>query len=73
MGQTPLVCAGPLDPLLCNEISLIESQRADEGVGCGPGGQPHKESELSGFGKTKWHWDAIPPRQRPVIVEGWTL
>jgi len=44
----------PPGPLLCNEISLIESQRADQGVGCGPGGPPHKRTELSGFGTTKW-------------------
>jgi hypothetical protein len=59
VGQTPWSARVPLDPLLCNEISLIESQRADEGVGCGPGGPPHKLSELSAFGTTKWHWDGI--------------
>ena len=26
-------------------------KRADEGVGCGPGGPPHEGSELAGFGK----------------------
>jgi hypothetical protein len=72
VGQTPWSARVPLDPLLCNEISLIESQRADEGVGCGPGGPPHKLSELSGFGTTKWHWDAIlrriinPPFLAPI-------
>jgi hypothetical protein len=61
VGQTPWSARAPLDPLFGNEISLIESQRADEGVGCGPGGPPHKLSELSGFGTTKWHWvDNLP-------------
>jgi hypothetical protein len=27
----------PQDPLLRNEIKFIQSKRADEGVGCGPG------------------------------------
>ena len=51
VGQTPWSARVPLDPLFCNEISLIESQRADEGVGRGPGGPPHKLSELSGSGR----------------------
>jgi hypothetical protein len=59
VGQIPWSARVPLDPLFCNEISLIESQRADQGVGCGPGGPPHKLSELSGFGTAKWHWDGI--------------
>jgi hypothetical protein len=59
VGQTAWSARVPLDPLFCNEINLIESQRADQGVGCGPGGPPHKLSERSGFRKTKWHWDAI--------------
>jgi hypothetical protein len=33
VGQTPWSARVPLDPLFCNEISLIESQRADQGVG----------------------------------------
>jgi hypothetical protein len=63
VGQTPWSARVPLDPLFCNEISLIESQRADQGVGCGPGGggPPHKLSELSGLGTTKWHRDDILP------------
>jgi hypothetical protein len=57
VGQTPWSTRVPLDPLLCNEISLIESQRADQGVGCGPGGTaPQTEraeripGQLSGIG-----------------------
>jgi hypothetical protein len=51
VGQTPWSAWVPLDPLFCNEMSLIESQRADQGVGCGPGGPPHKLNEPAGFGK----------------------
>jgi hypothetical protein len=61
VGQTPWSARVSLVPLFCSEMSLIESQRADEGVGCGPGGPPHKVSELSGFGTTKWHGDDILP------------
>jgi hypothetical protein len=31
----------PLDPLLASEIRFIQTQQADVGVGCGPGGPPH--------------------------------
>src|ERR1039458_6370330 len=34
---------------------FIQTQQADVGVGCGPGGPPHQECRLSSFGKTKWH------------------
>ena len=35
------VKARTLDPLLVNEINFIQTKKADEGVGCGPGGPPH--------------------------------
>ena len=38
-----MICA-PRDPLSCNKTSFIQSQRADVGVGCGPGGPPHEAS-----------------------------
>ena len=41
VGQTPRSARVPLDPLFRNEISFIQSQQADVGVGCGPGGPPH--------------------------------
>ena len=36
--------ADPLDPLFCNEMSFIQSRRADPGVGCGPGGTALQKS-----------------------------
>jgi hypothetical protein len=60
VGQTPWSARVPLDPLFRNEMSLLRSQRADEGVGCGPGGPPHKVSELSRFWKTRD--DILPHR-----------
>jgi hypothetical protein len=41
VGQTPRSARVPLDPLLVNEINFIQTKKADEGVGCGPGGPPH--------------------------------
>jgi hypothetical protein len=42
VGQTPWSARVPLDPLFANEISFIHTAQADGGVGCGPGGPPHK-------------------------------
>jgi hypothetical protein len=53
VGQTPWSARVPLDPLLASEIRFIQTQQADVGVGCGPGGPPHQERRLSSFGKTK--------------------
>jgi hypothetical protein len=52
VGQTPWSARVPLDPLLASEIRFIQTQQADVGVGCGPGGPP-KECKLSNLGKTK--------------------
>ncbi len=41
VGQTPWSARVPLDPLLASEIRFIQTQQADVGVGCGPGGPPH--------------------------------
>ena len=41
--------AGPLDPLYANAISLIQTEQADEGVGCGPGGPPHSGRRVQGW------------------------
>jgi len=41
VGQTPWSARVPLDPLFVNEINLIQTKKADEGVGCGPGGPPY--------------------------------
>jgi hypothetical protein len=40
-GADPWSARVPLDPLSCKEINLIQSRRADEGAGCGPGGPTH--------------------------------
>jgi hypothetical protein len=77
VGRTPWSARVPQDPLLCGEMSFIQSQRADEGVGCGPGGPPHEASE-SRLWKTKWYPAAgCQPalvrrreRSRNVIVPG---
>ena len=61
VGRTPWSARVPLDPLLANEISFIQTEQADEGVGCGPGGPPPHTCSLRGIGKTKWHWDVILP------------
>ena len=69
VGQTPWSARFPLDPLLASEIRFIQTQQADVGVGCGPGGPPHQECGLSSFGKTKWHWALSPANRffrRPV-------
>jgi hypothetical protein len=42
-GADPLIRAGPPGPAL---PEIDNSEEADEGVGCGPGGRPTK---------TKWH------------------
>jgi hypothetical protein len=47
VGRTPWSARVPQDPLFCNELSFIESQRADVGVGRGPGGPPHKSSQAA--------------------------
>ena len=52
VGRTPWSARVPQDPLFCYEMNFIQSQRADEGVGCGPGGPPHTTSKLSSFEKT---------------------
>jgi hypothetical protein len=44
VGRTPWSARVPLDPLFASDISFIYDARADEGVGCGPGGPPHKAS-----------------------------
>ena len=41
VGQTAWSARVPLDPLLASEIRFIQTQQADVGVGCGPGGPPH--------------------------------
>jgi hypothetical protein len=51
VGRTPWSARVPQDPLLYSEMSFIQSQRADEGVGCGPGGG--RPTSLTSFGKTK--------------------
>jgi hypothetical protein len=68
VGRTPWSERVPLDPLCANAINLIQTEQADEGVGCGPGGPPHQEPKLSGIGKTKWHWDAILPHNEPQLI-----
>ena len=44
----------PLDPLLANGMSITHPGKADEGVGCGPGGPPHSLGRIFGLGKPKW-------------------
>src|SRR5688572_14412198 len=44
-----------------NDIRHLQRKQADEGVGRGPGGPPHNQCRLVGYGKTKWHW----PRSHP--------
>src|ERR1022692_2119961 len=68
VGQTPWSARFPLDPLLASEIRFIQTQQADVGVGCGPGGPPHQECRLSSFGKTKWHW-ALPPANPTTLTQ----
>ncbi len=46
VGQTPWSARVPLDPLVGNEFSSIQTKQADEGVGCRPGGLPHFECKL---------------------------
>jgi hypothetical protein len=41
VGQTPWSARVPQDPPPPVEISFLQTQQADEGVGCGPGGPPH--------------------------------
>ncbi len=43
VGRTPRSARVPLDPLF--EASLFHEQ-ADVGVGCGPGGPPHRRGDL---------------------------
>jgi hypothetical protein len=45
VGQTPWSARVPLDPLLASEIRFIQTQQADVGVGCGPGGPPRMQTE----------------------------
>ena len=57
VGQTPWSARVPLDPLLASEIRFIQTQQADVGVGCGPGGPPrgppHHHFRSFSPGKTK--------------------
>ena len=55
VGQTPWSARVPLDPLLASEISFLQTQQADEGVGCGPGGPPHYHFRWFGPAKTNRH------------------
>ena len=41
VGRTPRSARVPPDPPFGGELTLIHTQEADEGVGCGPGGPPH--------------------------------
>ena len=52
-GADPLVCAVPLDPPVTNKFGSNQTEQADEGVGCGPGGPPYFERKLCDVGKTK--------------------
>ncbi len=51
-----LVRAGPLDPLLANEINLLHPEQAGEGVGCLPGVRPTINADCPAEGKLEWHW-----------------
>jgi hypothetical protein len=53
VGQAPRSARIPLDPLFGNEFRFFQTQQADEGVGCGPGGPPHQACQLSRSWKTK--------------------
>jgi hypothetical protein len=50
VGRTPQSARVPPDPLFGSKLSLIHTQEADGGVGCGPGGPPHNECSLRGGG-----------------------
>jgi len=51
VGQTPWSARVPLDPPVANELKSIQTQQADEGVGCRPGGLPHDGRKLAISGK----------------------
>ena len=51
MGQTPWSARVPLDPPVTNKFGSNQTEQADEGVGCGPGGPPHFECKLYDIGK----------------------
>jgi hypothetical protein len=43
VGRTPWSAGDPLVALLAREIGFIHGTgQSDEGVGCGPGGPPHR-------------------------------
>jgi hypothetical protein len=42
VGRTPRSARVPPDPLVASEISVIQAQKADGGVDCGPGDPPHR-------------------------------
>ena len=48
VGQTPWSARVPLDPPVDNE------NKADEGVGRGPGGPPHFECKLYDIGNSRF-------------------
>ena len=48
--RTPGSARVPPDPLFANEITFIQTRRADEGVGCAPGGPPHQNKSFVGSG-----------------------
>ena len=51
-GADPLVRAGRPVPLPEQRYQhLAGCERADEGVGCGPGGPPHRQGRPCGIGK----------------------
>jgi hypothetical protein len=41
-GGPPGPRGSPWTRSFANEIRLVQYRQADEGVGCGPGGPPHK-------------------------------
>jgi hypothetical protein len=45
VGRTPWSARVPLDPPIDNEIRCIQTERADEGVGCGPGVRPTNNAD----------------------------
>jgi hypothetical protein len=59
VGRTPRSARVPLDPPIVNELSLIQTKQADEGVGCRPGGPPHDGCKLRDIAKTKAHYAGV--------------
>ena len=48
VGRTPWSARVPLDPPLAKEVNFTNPEQADGGVGCGPGGPPHRQCRLAG-------------------------